>query len=102
MSQTKLEWVPGEIKALECHWSAPESLLYDHCRMYAGVGEEINLDEEDARLNHQHCVYDQDGDEFWDGILAYLHMGRLPASKAEEERVQRRSKKFFILDGILW
>ena len=70
--------------------------------MYTGIGEEIDLDEEDARLNHQHHVYDKDGDEYWDGILAYLHMGQLPSSKTEVERIQRHSKKFFILNGILW
>ncbi len=98
LSQTKLDRVLGEVKALECRWSDPESLLHDHHHMYAGIGEEIDLDEEEERLNHQHCVYDQDRDEFWDGILAYLHMGWLPSSKTEVERIQR----FFILNGILW
>ena len=67
--------------------------------MYTGIGEEIDLDEEDARMNHQHHVYDKDGDEYWDGILAYLHMGQLPSSKTEVERIQRHSKKFFVLNG---
>ncbi len=102
LSQTKLDRVPGEVKALECHWSDPESLLHDHHHMYMGIGEENDLDEEEERLNHQHHMYDRDGDEFWDGILAYLHMGWLPSSKTKAERIQRHSKKFFILNGVLW
>ncbi len=34
LSQTKLDRVLGEVKALECHWSDPESLLHDHHHMY--------------------------------------------------------------------
>src|SRR6266436_8056777 len=85
LSQTKLDRVLGEVKALECRWSDPESLLHDHHHMYAGIGEENDLDEEEERLNHQHHVYDRDRDEFWDGILAYLHMGWLPSSKTGRE-----------------
>src|SRR5258708_21035003 len=29
-------------------------------------------------------------------------MGQLPSSKTEVERIQRRSKKFFVLNGVLW
>jgi len=29
LSQLKLKCVPGEVKALECQWSSPASLLYD-------------------------------------------------------------------------
>src|SRR5260221_8409422 len=29
LSQSKLEHIPGEVKALECRWFSPASLLYD-------------------------------------------------------------------------
>ena len=70
--------------------------------MYAGVGEEIDLEEELEKLMHQHCILDKDGEEYWDEILAYLHLKWLPGSPSEALKVQRHAKHFFILDGILW
>ncbi len=40
--------------------------------MYAGEGEEFDLNEEDQKLNHPHWVQDKDEEGFWDDILAYL------------------------------
>ncbi len=102
LSQAKLERAWGEVKVLECCWAFPGTLLHDHRRMYAGVGEEKNLEEESDRLNHQHRIYDRDREEYWDGILAYLHMKRLPASRPDAEKIQRHSRRFFILNGALW
>src|SRR5258708_166814 len=73
LSQANLERVWGEVKALECCWAFPGTLLHDHCWMYAGVGEEKNLEEESDRLNHQHRVYDRDGV----GRIIIHHMNRL-------------------------
>ncbi len=102
LSESKLNHLPGEVRALECRWAHPEALLYDHRWMYAGVGEEIDLEEELEKLMHQHCILDKDGEEYWDEILAYLHLKWLPGSPSEALKVQRHAKHFFILDGILW
>ena len=92
LSLTKLEHVPGEVKVLECCWSFPKSLLYDHHRMYAGVVEEIEEKEESERLMHRHRVQDTDGEKYWSEILAYLHMGRLLDSQVEADKIKRRAK----------
>src|SRR5258708_15031565 len=102
LSIYKLERLPGEVKVLECCWSTVELLLYDYHRMYTGIGEEVGPEEEAGRLAHQHRVSDRDGEEFWDGVLAYLHLGRLPKSQDEAERIKRRSKQFFLMNGVLW
>src|SRR5258708_17467483 len=102
LSQTKLERRAGEVKALECRWSSPASLLHDNRRMDAGLGEEIDLEGEHERLHHQHHVHDTDGEQYWDEILAYLHLGWLPHTKFEAEKIMRHSKRFFILHDVLW
>src|SRR5258708_25729672 len=102
LSESKLDHLPGEVRVLECRWAHPEALLYDHRQMYAGVGEEINLEEESEKLMHQHRIPDKDGEEYWDEILAYLHLKWLPSSPSEALKVQRHAKCFFILYGILW
>src|SRR5258708_3197160 len=102
LSQTKLKRVPGKVKALECHWAFPELLMYDHHRMYAGLGEEMDLEELSERLMHQHQVQDQDREGFWDEILAYLHLEWLPKSQFEAEKIKRRARRFFILNDVLW
>src|SRR5258708_34017531 len=70
--------------------------------MYGGIGEEIGAEEEAGRLVHQHRISDRDGEEFWDGVLAYLHLGRLPESQDEAERIKQRSKRFFLMKKVLW
>ncbi len=75
LSQSKLECVPGEVKALECQWFSLALLLYDFRQMYASEGEEIDIDEVSTKLTHQHCIQDKDDKEYWDEILAYLHLG---------------------------
>src|SRR5258708_1063537 len=65
LSESKLNRLPGEVRVLECRWAHPEALLYDHRWMYAGVGEEIDLEEESEKLMHQHRVPDKDGEEYW-------------------------------------
>ena len=70
--------------------------------MYAGVGEEIDLDTEYEKLMHQHRVQDTDSEEYWDEILAYLHLKRLPNSQIEAERLKRCAMHYFILNGSLW
>ena len=75
LSQSKLERVPGEVKALECQWFSLALLLYDFRQMYASEGEEIDIDEVSTKLTHQHCIQDKDDKEYWDEILAYLHLG---------------------------
>ncbi len=70
--------------------------------MYTSEGEEIDINEVPAKLTHQHRIQDKDDEEYWDEILAYLHLGRLPDSKSEVLKVQKRTKHFFILNGVLW
>ena len=70
--------------------------------MYASEGKEIDIDEVSAKLTHQHHIQDKDDEEYWDEILAYLHLGRLPDSKSEAFKVQKCTKHFFILNGVLW
>ncbi len=70
--------------------------------MYMGLGEEMDLEESSERLMHQHWVQDQDGEGFWDEILAYLHLEWLPKSQFEAKKIKRRARRFFILNGVLW
>ena len=102
LSQLKLEHVLGEVKALECHWSSPASLLHDFWWMYTGIGEEVDIEEISEKLTHQHCIQDKDGEEYWDDILAYLHLGWLPGSQSEAQKIQRHAKHYFILNDVLW
>ena len=102
LAKSKLERSPGEVKALECRWFSPETLLHDCRRMYAGEGEERDYEEEGDKLEHQHRVKDRDGDEFWNEILAYLHLARLPSDPTEAEQIRRRSKRFFLMNNVLW
>ncbi len=46
--------------------------------MYVGEGKEFDLNKEDQKFNHPHQVRDKDEEGFWDDILAYLHLGKLP------------------------
>ncbi len=73
--------MPGEIKVMETRWKSPNDLLYDYHKMYAGEAEEWDLDKEAVRWNHQHKVQDKDGESFWDDILAFLHLGKLPVAR---------------------
>ena len=75
LSQSKLEHIPGEVKALECQWFSLALLLYDFQQMYAGESEEIDINKVSMKLTHQHCIQDKDDEEYWDEILAYLHLG---------------------------
>ncbi len=43
--------------------------------MYAGKGEELEINEVSEKLTHQHCIQDKDDEEYLDEILAYLHLG---------------------------
>ena len=70
--------------------------------MYAGEGVEVEVEEEFERIAHPHHVQDKDSEEFWDEILMYLHLGCLPESQSDAERVQRHAKHFLILNGVLW
>ena len=70
--------------------------MHDHCRMYAGLGKEMDLEESSERLMHQ------DGEGFWDEILAYLHLEQLLKSQFKAKKIKRRARRFFILNGVLW
>ena len=70
--------------------------------MYVGEGEERDYEEEGDKLEHQHRVKDRDGDEFWNEILAYLHLARLSSDPTEAEQIRRRSKRFFLMNNVLW
>src|SRR5260221_3488579 len=70
--------------------------------MYASEGEELEIDELSEKLTHQHCIQDKDDEEYWDEILVYLHLGQLPESQSEVLKVQKHTKHFFILNGVLW
>src|SRR5258708_36221852 len=100
--QAKLEHSPGEVRALECQWSSLESLVYDCYRMYVGVGEEMDLEKGSKKLHHCHRVEDMDGDEYWNPILAYLHLNRVPSSPIKAEKLCRWLQRFFLMNGTLW
>ena len=102
LARTMLDRVPGEVKAIETYWSAPEALRYDHRYMYAGEGEELDIEEEMGKLDHPHRVKDIDNEAFWDDILKYLHLNRLPEGGVEASKVIRRAKRFFLMEGALW
>ena len=53
--------------------------------MYASKAEEIDLEEESQRMDHRHRVQDKDSEDYWNEILAYLHLGKLPESSVEAE-----------------
>ena len=102
LSLTKLERCPGEVKALECHWASPNGLLYDHYWMYMGEVEEIEKEEESKSLYHHHRVQDRDREEYWNEILAYLHLNRLPVSQTEADKIWCQAQWFFIMNEALW
>ena len=62
----------------------------------------MDLEELSERLMHQHRVQDQDGEGFWDEILAYLHLEQLPKSQFKAKKIKRRARRFFILNDVLW
>ncbi len=88
LSMSKLERVPGEVRALECQWSSPGMLLHDFHQMYVGEGEEVETEEESERITHQHHIQDKDREEYWKEMLAYLHLGWLPDSQPDAEKLQ--------------
>ena len=91
LSQTRLNQVPGEAKALECQWTSPQMLLYDCCWVYAGEAEEIDVEEESQKMDHCHLVQDKDSEDYWNKILAYLHLGKLPELPTKAEQVKQRA-----------
>ncbi len=88
LSMSKLERVPGEVRALECRWTSPGMLLHDFHQMYAGEGKEVDIEEESERITHQHRIQDKDREEYWNEMLAYLHLGWLPDSQSDAEKLQ--------------
>ena len=60
------------------------------------------MDTELEKLMHQHRVQDMDSEEYWDEILAYLHLKQLPNSCIEAEKLKRHTMHYFILNGSLW
>ena len=94
--------MPGEVKAIECHWESPEQLLFDCYQVYTGVGEEPTVEEEMMSLDHPHHVQDKDNEGYWDEILAYLHLECLPKSSVEVEKIRQRAQHFFLMNGTLW
>ena len=83
--RTRLNHVPGEVKVMETEWKLPMELQYDFRKMYVGEGKEFDLNKEDQKLNHPHRVQDKDEEGFWDDILAYLHLGKLPKAQTESD-----------------
>ncbi len=79
--------MPGEIKVLEADWTSPNELLYDYCKMCAGEAEEWDLEKEAVRWDHHHKVQDKDVESFWDDILVFLHLGKLPKTRLESDRI---------------
>ena len=63
-------------------------LLHNFHWMYAGEGEEVEIEEESERITHQHRIQDKDGEEYWNEMLAYLHLGWLPDSQSDAEKLQ--------------
>ncbi len=100
--RTRLNHVPGEVKVMETEWKLPMELQYDFRKMYVGEGKEFDLNKEDQKLNHPHRVQDKDEEGFWDDILAYLHLGKLPKAQTESDWIQQKAWQFFLKDGILW
>src|SRR5258708_20708257 len=87
LARTRLNCVPGEVKVMETEWKLPAELQYDFRKMYAGEGKEFDLNEEDQKLNHPHQVRDKDEEGFWDGILVYLHLGKLPKVQLSSDQI---------------
>ena len=87
---------------MEVDWNSPKNLLFEHFMMYVGEGVEMTIDTEEKRLFHDHRTYEFDGRGFWDEILAYLYLGRLPNDVKGSARVLRRVKPFFIMEKSLW
>jgi len=88
VAQTRLNRVSGEIKVLEADWKLPKELLYNYRKMYAGEAKEWDLEEEAVRWDHRHKVQDKDGESFWDDILAFLHLGKLPETRLESDHIR--------------
>ena len=44
----------------------------------------------------------QDDEEFWDNVLAYLHLKWVLTDEGLVKRVRHQSKNFFLMDGLMW
>ena len=92
----------GKVRVLETKWGAPRDLKFEKGICYVGEGEEaIERDLENPK-GHQHCVNDRDDDQFWDELLAYLHLKQLPYEGSRAKQVQRQAKQFFLMEKLLW
>ena len=92
----------GEARVLETRWLAPRDLRYEKGICYVGEGEEaVERDLEEPK-EHQHRVEDRDDERFWDELLAYLHLKRLPYPDSRAKQVQRQAKRFFLMENLLW
>ena len=102
LKRAKLDRLEGEARALEVTWGAPKNLLFEYRMMYVGEGEEMTTESEESKLFHLHRTYDYDGEEYWNEILAYLYLAKLPADARNATRVLRRAKPFFLMEKALW
>ena len=53
---------------------------------------------------HEHYVTKNDTEDYWDKILAYLHLIHLPSDTDKAHRVKNHAKAYstLLLNGSLW
>ena len=51
---------------------------------------------------HEHYIAKNDTKEYWDKILAYLHLIRLPSDADEARQVKNHVKAYFLMEKMLW
>ena len=51
---------------------------------------------------HEHYVVKNDTEDYWDKILAYLHLMHLPSDADEARRVKNHAKAYFLMEKMLW
>jgi hypothetical protein len=63
---------------------------------------ESELPKKEIEEPHEHYVAKNDTEDYWDQILAYLHLMRLPSDADEARRVKNHAKSYFLMEKMLW
>ena len=90
-----------ECLALEVHWDRTFPLIESTENPLILEGSVLHPGD-DPEETHEHYKAGTDSEEFWNQILTYLHLMRLPSDPDGARRIKNRAKSFFLLENILW
>jgi hypothetical protein len=63
---------------------------------------ESKLPKKEIEEPHEHYIAKNNTEDYWDQILAYLHLMRLPSDADEARRVKNHAKSYFLMEKMLW